>query len=127
MIKEKQQAYSTLLVGIRKRVSEEELKEIRRLSLISLELNTPPHDFIQIHKFYTSDFVKEVICRKSLMLLQRELNGNSLIGNKDIVRRRSAVDQPTSQIYNWTLSIIGPEDTPFEGGVFILDIKFPTD
>ena len=65
LIKEKQQAYSNLLFDIRNKVSEEQLKEIKRLSLISLELITPPHDFIEIDKFYASDFVKEVIYRTS--------------------------------------------------------------
>ena len=29
--------------------------------------------------------------------------------------------------YHWTATIIGPEGTPFERGVFILDIHFPPD
>lgn len=39
----------------------------------------------------------------------------------------SAGPKADNDIYNWHATIIGPEETPYEGGIYTMDIQFPTD
>jgi len=39
----------------------------------------------------------------------------------------SAGPESETDIYGWTATILGPEGTPYAGGVFTLVIQFPTD
>ena len=47
--------------------------------------------------------------------------------NKDPPQRISASSINNDNLFIWKATIIGPEDSPYEGGIFHLNICLPTD
>lgn len=57
--------------------------------------------------------------------IQKELRDMQI--NEEIVTGISAGPIEMSDIYHWEATIIGPKDTPYENGIFKLDIQIPKD
>ena len=59
-------------------------------------------------------------CRKRILQEMKELKSSE---------SETITAGPVSEdnIFNWTATIIGPKESPYEGGIFLLSIDFPKD
>ena len=60
IIEEKRQHYERLLLLCDKRLLDDQIKEMERITRTSLVVNMPTHQSSEIQKFYATDFLKEL-------------------------------------------------------------------
>ena len=57
-------------------------------------------------------------CKKRILQEMKEIQSSDM----DSITAGPVSD---SNIFDWTATLIGPKDSPYEGGIFLLNINFP--
>ena len=71
--------------------------------------------------------LKEIILNKKLGMAEKRIRKEYFELQKNSIVNCSAAPAEDDDIYSWKGVIVGPEETPYAGGVFSLSIIFPDD